>query len=260
MTGTTMDESRRSSGLLTSVVGGTGRRLLAAYRLGGRTLVAAPAIVALAVVPELVQHVVEIGLGMFTSPAMFHAHGTDALRMGFGYVKVTGFTLAFLATARFWAVDGSLAATVKLPLRDVGRLLMAITLAVAQSFLFRGLAGRGADGVLAALSLVFQTALSVYMTGAMLSDPRATLRWTLTDGWPRALFMTLLLAAAFAPCQMLHIADHKLAIGAPAPAVWALMMWDGLFVGLFAALVGSAMFVGYAYGPSWRGWDRRLGV
>lgn len=259
MSSITMEKPRRG-GLAASVVGGTGRRLLAAYRLGGRTLAAAPAIVALAVVPELVQHVVEIRLGMFESAAMFHGHGTDALRMGFGYAKVAGFTLAFLATARFWAVGGALARTVRLPLRDLGRLALAITLGVAQSFVFRGLAGHGADAVLAALSLIFQAALSVYMVGAVLGDDRATLRWTLTAAWPRALFMTLLLAAAFAPCQMLHIANHKLAIGAAEPAVWALMLFDGVFVGLFAALVGSASFVGYWYGPSWRGWDRPLAV
>jgi hypothetical protein len=255
-----MDQPRRAAGVIASIIGGTARRLLATYRLGGDAVIAAPLIVALAMLPELIQHAVEIKLGMFESLAMFRAHGADALRMGFGYAKVAGFTLAILGVARFWAVGGVLTQTIKVPLRDVGRLALAIALAVIQSVAFRQMQAQdiAPAWLLATASLIFQASLSLYMVGAVLGDERATLRWTLTNGWPRALFMTLLLAATFAPCQMLHTANHRLAIGSPAAATWALMAFDGLFVGLFAALVGSAMYVGYRFGPSWRGWDRLL--
>ena len=144
--------------------------------------------------------------------------------------------------------------------RAAGRLALSLALGAAQSLAFMPLAGHGrvADAVLGAISLLFQAGLFVYLAGALLGDRAATLRWSFTAGWPRAFFMTLLLALTFGPCQLLHMANHKLAIGSPAPAVWAVMAFDGLFVALFAALVGSALYVGYRFGPSWRGWDRPL--
>lgn len=87
-----------------SAVGGTAQTVLASYRRGGLTLVAAPAIVALIVVPEFAQHVAEIQLGMFESKEAFKALSNDPTRWAFGYVKVAGVVLATLATARFWAL------------------------------------------------------------------------------------------------------------------------------------------------------------
>jgi hypothetical protein len=48
---------------------------------------------------------------------------------------------------------------------------------------------------------------------------------------------------------MLHGWHHSVALGQPEPIVWALMVWDSLWVGLMAALTGSALFVGYRCGP-----------
>lgn len=239
---------------------GTGRRIVATYRLGARTLVAAPLIAAIAILPELVQHVVEIKLGMFASVDAFRALANDPTRWAFGYVKLAGFWLAILATARFWAVEGDAARAVRIGWPATGRLALGIALAVGQSLLLSAASGHGAllDGVLNTLSLLLQAALFVYLVGALLGDRHATLRWSFTAGWPRALFLTLLLVLTFAPCQLLHMANHKIAIGSPVPVVWGMMLFDGLFVGLFAALVGSAMVVAYRFGPSWRGWDRPL--
>jgi hypothetical protein len=39
--------------------------------------------------------------------------------------------------------------------------------------------------------------------------------------------------------------------------VWALMAFDALWVGLFAALVGTALFVGARAPLTWRGWRDR---
>lgn len=246
---------------LAGIIGGTARRVRHVYRLGARTFVAAPLIVALAVLPELVQHVVEIKLGMFASRDAFRALANDPTRWTFGYVKLAGFWLAILTTARFWAVGGELAHVVRVPPRSIGRVALGVGLGIAETLASKALAGHGValDMVLTLVSLAIQTALFVYIVGALLDDREAALRWAVTGGWPRGLFMTLLLVLTFAPCQLLHMANHRLALGRAGWVVWSLMLFDGLFVGLFAALVGSAMFVGYRYGPSWRGWDRALG-
>lgn len=245
---------------LGGAVVGTLTRLRAAYRLGGRAMPAAWPLVALAVLPELLQHVVEIRLGMFASLESFRAHADDTLRWSFGYAKVAGFMLAIFAIARFWAKDGSMRGVFRMPRWAIGRLSLSIVLGIVLSLPFKALEGRGvAVGAVATLvSLAIQIVLSVYMVGALVEDRSASLRWSATAGWPRALFMALLLAAVFAPCQALHMADHRLAIGAPTAVVWALMLWDAVFLGLFAALLGAATFVGYCYGPDWRGWDRPL--
>lgn len=253
-------ERARASSRTGSALKGTGLRIVAAYRLGGRTMLAAPVIAAVAILPELAQHVVEIKLGMFASIDAFRALADDPARWAFGYAKLAGFWLAILATARFWAVEGDVARAIRPGWSAAGRLSAGIGLAVLQSLLMKAVAGHGVviDTVASLLSLLLQCSLFVYLVGSLLGDERATLRWSFTAGWPRALFMTLLLALTFAPCQMLHMAGHRLAIGSPVPVVWGVMLLDGLFVGLFAALAGSAMVVGYRFGPSWRGWDGPL--
>lgn len=97
MTTTTIGQPRRWGGLAASIIGGIARRLLATYRLGARRLIAAPLIVALVAVPELVQHFVEIKMGMFASQAAFKALAFDPTRWAFGYAKLAGLWLAMLA-------------------------------------------------------------------------------------------------------------------------------------------------------------------
>ena len=238
-------------------VAGTLRRIIETYRRRGRTLVLAPALVAVAVVPEFAQHVAEIRLGMFDSMEAFRSLANDPTRWAFGYAKVAGFLVPILAVARFWAVDGEWRRLLRPGWLPAGRMILSIVLAQASALLFGMARGHGtiADAGLDALSLLIQIVLSVYLVGALLGDRTATLRWSMGQGWPRALFVTLLLALTFASCQALHMAIHKIAIGSPDAIVWAMMMiWDSLFVGLFAALVGSAIVVGYRYGPTWRGW------
>ena len=243
-------------GPMRRAVGGALRRIIETYRLGGRTLVLAPALAAVAVLPEFAQHVAEIRLGMFDSMEVFRSLANDPTRWAFGYAKVAGFLVSILAVARFWAVDGEWRRLLRPGWLPAGRMVLSIVLAQGSALLFGMARGHGtiADAGLGILSLLVQIVLSVYLVGALLGDRTATFRWSMGQGWPRALFVTLLLALTFAPCQALHMANHKIAIGSPDAIVWAMMIWDSLFVGLFAALVGSAMVVGYRYGPTWRGW------
>jgi hypothetical protein len=240
---------------LMSALRGTARALYDTYRLGGRTVAVAPSIVAIAILPELAQHVVEISLGMFQSVADFRAHAADPMRMAFGYVKIAGFVVAILLTARFWA-RGSVRAALLIRPASLVRLGWAIALTLAVAFAFDWLVKRAPTVAfpLQIVSFLTQAGLTLYVVAALLDDRAMTLRRVFTERWPSAVVMTLLLIAAFGPAQALHMANHKLVIGQAAPIVWAVMTFDGLFVGLFAALVGSALYVGYRTGASWRGW------
>jgi hypothetical protein len=96
--------------------------------------------------------------------------------------------------------------------------------------------------------------ITIYMIGVLLEDRSISPRRAFTSLLPALLIVTLLVALTFAPAQAIHLANHKLALGRPAAIVWAVMTFDALWVGFFAALVGSALFVGYRSGLTWRGW------
>lgn len=231
--------------------------LFESYRLGGRALLVAPVLVALAVLPEAAQHVAEIQLGMFESTDAFRGLANDPTRWAFGYAKVAGFVLAILAIARFWRVR-TVRATFLVPPRDLVRLLFAIGLIMAAELPFKWARGQGLpvalDWSLTTVSIVIQAGLLVYIAGALFGDQTMTLKRAFSRYLPTALMITLALAAAFVPAQALHMANHKIAIGGPDVVVWAVMAFDSLLVGLLASLAGSALFAGYSSGLTWRGW------
>lgn len=238
-----------------SALTGTAQAMLATYRLGGRTLVAAPLLVAIAVLPELAQHIAEISLGMFESAAAFQAHALDPFRWTFAYPKVVGFALAILAITRFWAL-GSVRAALTLRPANLVRILIAVALTWAFELPFDWLMSLGLlpDSVVTALALLAQAGFLVFLLAALVEDRSIGLRRAFTDRWPTALLLGLLGAVAFMPAASLHSFHHLAAMGQPEPIIWALMLWDSLWVGLMAALLGSAAFVAQRTGLSWRGW------
>ena len=245
---------------LGSVARGIGRGIYDSYRLGGKTMIVAPAIVALVVVPEFVQHIVEITMGMFDSRATAHVLAQSPLRWAFGYVKLAGFLLAMIFTARLWAMEGSVSRAVRIAPLALGLIILSIAV-----FMFVGfgiqIAGRAigprAEALALIVSGVLQLMVIVWVVGQVIEDHTVTLWGSLTSYVPTAGVMSILLFAAFAPSQALHGLDHKLAMEQPRAIVWALMTFDALVVGLLAALVGSAMFVGYRLRPTWRGWSNK---
>ena len=261
---TTKSGARGSSagmkGLVRRSLARIGGMLLESYRLGGRALLVAPALVAIAVLPEAAQHVAEIKLNMFVSTEAFRALANDPTRWAFGYAKIAGFLMAILAIARFWSV-GTVRATLLVPPSDLLRLIFAIGLTFVAALPFDWARKQGLpvtlDWSLAAVSSVIQAGLLVYIAGALFGDRAMTLSRAFSQSLPTALMITLALAAVFVPSQALHMANHKVAIGSSDAVVWAAMLFDSLWVGLFAALLGSALFAGYASGLTWRGWARR---
>ncbi|MBW8841790.1 MAG: hypothetical protein JF608_08275 [Sphingomonadales bacterium] len=218
-----------------AAIAAIGRTIWESYRRGGKAITIIPALLAIAVIPEFAQHAAEIHLGMFTNGDAFRAHGNDPLRWAFGYVKVAGFLIAILMTARFWAV-GSVKRALMIPPMTLLRLIAAIVVSGILAWPFSWL---GRQGLPIAVNLPFQAVSLVIQIGTLL---------------PAALIVTLLVVLTFAPAQGIHLANHKLAFGRPAAVVWALMTFDALWIGFFAALVGSALFVGYRTGLTWRGW------
>ena len=235
-----------------------GAAIAETYRLGGRTLVAAPLIVALVVVPEAAQHVAEIKLGMFESREAFRSMADHPTRWAFGYAKVAGVVATMLFTARFWAT-GSVRKALLMPPNDLPRLVFAIALTFAAGLPFEWAQAQGpglpmvASVALHVISAIIQAGLVVFVMAALLGDRTVTLRAAFSRRWPTAIVITLLFAIAFVPAQALHMANHALAIGRPEPLVWAVIAFDSLLVGLLSALMGTALYVGFTSGARWPG-------
>lgn len=209
---------------------------------------AGPIVAALVVLPEFAQHVAEIQLGMFDSRAAALAAADHPLRMGFGYVKIAGLALTFLASARFWwcrAHGGCW-----YDLRHVGwlRLLIGFVLFMAIGSvpeLAQPLTGHKAPIAAIVIASLLSLPFLFVMLAGLFGDRVTPLNTLILKSWPFLLLIALLLPLGFAPLSWLHTMNHSWAMGAPGAAVWALMIFDSLVVGLLASSVGAAMFVAY---------------
>lgn len=227
------------AGLKTTFVGGT------------RLFVLAPLIPLIAILPEFLQHIVEIKLGMFASKPAFQALAMDPTRWAFGYAKIAGLVLAMFAAARYWGG----ARERWWDLRNVAWKPFLIALAgnaalTVAMFVIGGRLSASAKPVFDIVATIATLPLLIWLIGPLLGDATMTLRRAYTAGWGRLLLMVLLAALAFWPASLLHQWDHRWALSASLPVVWALMTWDALLVGLIACWTGAALGAGYRGGSS----------
>lgn len=226
-----------------------GRAVAMLYPRGVSMLWLAPAVLALVVIPEFAQHAVEIRLGMFESAEAARSIQNDPARWAFGYVKVAGLILTFLAAARFWWTreHGGRWWDV----RDLAwsRLALGALVVFGVGSLPELLRSRIDETTFQVIATVWMllTLPGLFILLAGLFGDRATpvaAMWR--RGWPWLLLTALLLVLAFAPASWLHGMNHRWAMGAGAVKLWGLMIWDSVLVGLLAALVGTALHLGYA--------------
>lgn len=225
-----------------------GRALVELYPRGIALLWLAPAVIALVAIPEFLQHVAEIQLGMFDDRESFREHAQDPRRMMFGYAKIAGLVLTMLAAARFWWARGHDARwwdVRSVAWKRLGLGFLLFMLLPSLPGVFNDQFGKPAmRGVSLAMTVLLLPALFLMLAG-LYGDRRTSQRAIWRRSWPWAMLTLLLLVAAFLPSQWLHQMNHKWAIGAAVWAVWALMIFDSLLVGLLAGLVGTAFYLGY---------------
>jgi hypothetical protein len=221
------------------------------YRRGLTLPLAAPAIAAIVVLPEAVQHVAEIQLGMFASREAFMAHADGWARMSFGYVKIAALFLCILASARF-VYCGSVRGALLMPRRDLGRTILALAIGLAASLPAEWAAQTGQPPPVywpvVTASWGLSLLLLVYLLGALLGDREMTLRTAFTRGCKVLPPLAIFVLAAFWPASTLHTSAHKFALGADPLLVWTIMAGDTLLVGVLATLIGSALAVSYRLG------------
>lgn len=207
-----------------------------------------PAVVALVVVPEFAQHVAEIHLGMFDSAAAAKLAGNDPLRWAFGYAKLTGLVLAFLASARFWwcrAHGGRWYDIRRLAwLRLVIGFVLFMTIGSAPE-LVPFLTGSKAPLALVIVASLLSLPYLFVMLAGLFGDRTTPMKALVVKSWPWLFLLALLGPLLFAPLSWLHGMNHRWALGAPDAAVWALMIFDSIVVGLMASSVGAALVTAY---------------
>jgi hypothetical protein len=226
-----------------------GSALAETYRRGAALFLVAPLAVALVVVPEFLQHIAEIHIGMFESREAARAVANDSSRWMFGYAKLTGLSLAFLAAPRvwWWREEGG-AAWWRLDRIDWLTLIVGIAIVIgipALAEIPRGAGLARTAAVTGAVLTIVTLPGMFHMLKGLFADRATSVRGIWTRGWRFVPLLLLLLVAAFGPAMALHYATHALAFGRPVALVWLLMAADALVVGLLASLVGAALFVGY---------------
>ncbi|UOR16457.1 hypothetical protein [Qipengyuania aquimaris] len=230
-------------------VGAAARGFRTVFAGGTSLFWLAPIIPLIAIVPEFVQHVTEIRMGMFESREAFSALANDETRWMFGFAKIAGLFIAILAAARYW---GGLRES-WWDLRNIAwkPFLIAVVLQIALAGLLAGLeqvVPASIKDVVDLAIMILTLPLLVYLVGPILGDHTMTLKRAYSSGWLKAIAIGVLGLLAFWPAQQLHGLNHEWAFGAAAWQVWALMIWDTLLVGLMACWMGSALAAGYLFG------------
>lgn len=195
----------------------------------------------LVVVPEFIQHIAEINLGMFDSREAARALSSDPQRMAFGAVKIAGLLAAMLAAVAVWTRRDH----ARPAWRAVGIAFGLNLLVTALVFGLGRVIPAGVWAVLNPVLMIVTLPLLVLLVGALLGDKTMTLRAAYRRGWLIMLRMALLLPLAWLPLQWLHERNHFWAIGQATWTVWALMAFDALVVGLMASWAGTALHHGY---------------
>ena len=209
----------------------------------------APMVLALVIVPEFIQHIVEIRIGMFESRDAFAALANDPTRMGFGYAKLTGLVLTFIAASRFW---GARERGVKwyglsdIDWRRFGLGFLLFGLLPAAPALVESQIGETNAQILGMVMTALLLPALFLMLAGLFGDRTTPARDMWRRSWTWAILTIGLLLLAFMPAQWLHGMNHHWAMGAHPAIVWALMIFDSILVGLLAGLSGTALYLGYA--------------
>ncbi len=208
----------------------------------------APLVPLIAVLPEFVQHAVEIRLGMFTSHEAFNALAENATRLQFGAVKAACLALAILVGARFWA--NRAAGLRGWSLAGIGwkQVLLGFLVQIVVSLpsLLNLPLSPVAGGMLGLVLALASLPGLVLMAGGLIGDCESGIASIYRTGWTKALRILLHVGPIWLLLQTLHRADHIAAMERPQWLVWGLMAWDALVVGQMAALAATGLHHGYA--------------
>lgn len=224
-------------------------RFVDVLRDGVSMLWIAPVIAAIIIIPEFIQHIAEIRIGMFESKDAFNSLADDPRRMVWGYLKIAGLLIGILASVRFWGarVRGEKWWNLRgVAWKNLGIAILLMAVIGIPGLALEPVIGAEARGFVdIGLSLATLPLLALLVAG-LSGDTSTGLIGIFKSGWLPSLRILVFAAAVWVPLQWLHGMNHEWAMGQSSAIVWALMIFDSLVVGLLALLAGTAIHHGYA--------------
>ncbi len=226
-----------------------------AYRLSARFALALPAIAAIPIAAEAVQHAVEWRIGMFDSFKMAKLVEEHPQRLAFGHLKVGALFIMGYWAARFLAFQGDVRRTIQIDSTAfalfamvlVFNVMMAVAQVQAGSWLSAMLPAGwplflvGLAAML--LAMLLELYLAAWKAGAALGNPHMHIAASIrimrgNVGWSFGFTM-----AMFVPIMVLHYSLNGLAIGRPDALSWTLLALDTILVGYMAILFPATAFI-----------------
>lgn len=214
-------------------------------------VIALPLVAAVPFAAELIQHVVEVNVGMFDSYAAAEAVADNPARNAVGVVKVLSFFLITYFVIRFigFGRDRRQAVTVTRMSALLFGAVMLFSLAMMAVQQFGGsLLGRWvtepgqllAAGTFSLFALMLlETYLAGWKSAAALGNPGVTVPVSARAMHPRLFRSFGFTIAMMMPLMIVHYALNFAAIGVPAGAMWAILIVDSAvaaFLGIVLAV------------------------
>lgn len=220
------------------------KNLRAVYRGSWRTMIALPLLALVPVVFELIQHVVEVQIGMYNSIEAAKAVEHHPARMAMGLVKVVAITIPVYWTARFLATSDRRFASHfdSQAMRLFGLVLLFQTaMAALQMFVLP----QTATVVLVGMVLGFPIAalLAAWYVAAPLGNPRIGPVRSTRMMAPVLVSTILISFIAMLPLMIVHYGLAALALLGPKTLLWPTLIVDSLLVGWLSSILAATVYV-----------------
>ena len=206
------------------------------YRGSIAFMIACPLLTMVPEVFEILQHVVEVKIGLYASVAAAKALEHDPWRMGFGLLKVAALTVPTYWIVRFLAWRD--------PARAACPVVLVVQLASAALQLFV----LPRDGWALLVEFIVLQILAVllhpWFVAAALGNPAIGPQRSVAIMARQTLWSFVFMLVAILPLMIPHYVLGALAILGPKPFLWPVLVLDSLLVGwLSAVIVGSGFTV-----------------
>lgn len=221
----------------------------------------APIIFLLPVFAELVQHLAEFNLGMFTARDGIEAGFETTVRLAFGAVKVMTIFIVILLAPRLWFYDFDLRRTLRPNWRNIRFFTIVVFANIFLSLFTEGLRNTinlfiNTASMPAALELAVKLSPDFFVTIAslfillwfvagLIGDFEMTIGRSIRLMSSRILWAIYIFVLSIGPLYALHYALNFGAKGKSISAVAGMLAVDSIVVGVLGAALGAYLYVVY---------------